>query len=314
MVVLDLSGTEIVGVLMDLRGGQVERRSLPLERSSSMDALPVIYTLLDQLVDTASAPLLGISIGTPGLIDSLRGFIYLAVNLNWRNLDLGALLKERYHLPVYINNDSHAAVLAEYSYGRWRGEPDQVLVKVGEGIGAGILLNGKVYYGAGSMAGEIGHLSMVENGEHCNCGNVGCLETVASIPAILQRARRLAVSRPQSFLNQRLSSNGQITIDDLALGFDHHDALVEQIVVYTGQYLGRAVAEMVSVLNATRIILCGEIERFGIPFLDVVRNELKKRVLPVLMENVEISFSNLGDSNVLLGCSAMVLSDQFGLP
>ena len=125
---------------------------------------------------------------------------------------------------------------------------------------------------------------------------------------------RLAVSRPQSFLHQRLSSKGYITMDDLALGYDHHDALVEQIVVYTGQYLGRTVAEMVNALNATRIVLWGEIERFGISFLDVVRNELKNCALPVLIENMEISFSNLGDSNILLGCSAMVLSDQFGFP
>jgi len=176
---LDLGEHVFRGAIVDLRG-QVQRViDRPVTGLDGDAALAVVYELIDTLVEAGRDTLLGIGVGTPGIVDARTGTIRGAVNLKWQDLPLGSLLRERYGVPVRIANDSRAAALAIQLFsGRQSG--NLVAIKVGRGIGAGVVLGGEVFHGDGFGAGEIGHVVVDDDGAECRCGRFGCLETVAS--------------------------------------------------------------------------------------------------------------------------------------
>ena len=166
LIGIDLANSEFRGAVTDLRGRIIHRVSLPVHDQDGKAALELVYALCEQLLPAATSPLLGIGIGTPGLIHAQKGVVRKAVNLDWADLPLRDLVAKRCALPVYIANDSHVAALGEYIFGQTRKTPNLVVVKVGRGVGAGIVLNGRLYHGDGSGAGEIGHVRVVEDGRH----------------------------------------------------------------------------------------------------------------------------------------------------
>jgi predicted NBD/HSP70 family sugar kinase len=246
--------------------------------------------------------LVGIGIGSPGLIDSANGIVHQAVNLGWKDLPLKQLLSERYELPIYIANDSQIAALAEYTFGDLRQTTNLVVIKVGRGISSGIVLNGQIYSGDGYSAGEIGHLMVVEDGLQCTCGNYGCLETVSSTRAILSQLSRIDGHSDFSSLDKVLGA------------YQSGDVLVQQVVNRAGCYLGVAIANLISILNIHNILISGNLVGFGDALLEPARAEVEKRILAKMARETKISYSSLGTDNVILGASALVLSKEFGIP
>jgi predicted NBD/HSP70 family sugar kinase len=277
--------------------------------------LDVVYDLVDRLVDATPNPLLGIGIGAPGLVDAIDGVLREAVNLHWQDVPLRALLQERYGLPVYMANDCQLAALAEYTFGgngRDDGK-DLVVINVGWGVGAGIVLNGHLLHGNPLGAGEIGHVTTVEDGELCQCGNTGCLETRVSTRAIVQRARTIAQHDPDSRLYQYASHPETIDLETVCRMFQAGDPAVQRIVRDVGQGLGLAAANLVGVLGSCHIALSGRVQCFGKPLLDTMRHEMAERCLPALARDTDIGFVSLSSDIVLLGASALLMSNELGL-
>ena len=184
VVGLDLGEERFAGSLVNLRGDIRRTVELPVAGRDGDAAVQLVFELLDDLLDRVAAPLLGIGIGTPGLVDTPTGVIRRAVNLDWRDLPLGGIVADRYGVPVNVANDSQAAALAEYTYAGGDRVPNLIAIRVGRGIGAGLILRGALFQGDGSGAGEIGHVVVDDDGELCRCGRTGCLETVAGMRAI----------------------------------------------------------------------------------------------------------------------------------
>ena len=190
---LDLGESVFSGALVNLRGEVRRVVELPVDGRNGDAALDLVFGLVDELLSESTSTPLGIGVGTPGLVDTRTGTIRWAVNLDWQDLPLGGLLHERYGLPSNVANDSQAAALAEYTFGaEGQRAENLVTIKVGRGIGAGLVLNGSLFQGDGFGAGEIGHVAVVDDGAACRCGRFGCLETVASSRAIATRAAELA--------------------------------------------------------------------------------------------------------------------------
>ena len=191
---LDLGESTFSGALVNLRGDVRRVVELPVEGRNGDDALDARLPAGRRAPGQSTTTPLGIGVGTPGLVDTRTGTIRWAVNLDWQDLPLGGLLHERYGLPSNVANDSQAAALAEYTFGAESGRriPNLITIKVGRGIGAGLVLNGSLFQGDGFGAGEIGHVAVVDDGAACRCGRFGCLETVASSRAIAARAAELA--------------------------------------------------------------------------------------------------------------------------
>ncbi|MFZ1399720.1 MAG: ROK family transcriptional regulator [Candidatus Promineifilaceae bacterium] len=308
LICLDLGSEQFTGALVNLRGHFEKQISLPVNGRTAHAALDLVYELVDQLLDNVTAPVLGMALGSPGLIDADAGLVKQSVNLDWHDLPLQQLLADRFQFPVYIANDSHLAALAEYSYGD-DDTRNLVLIKMGQGIGSGIVLNGRIFYGEGFGAGEIGHVSVVADGEHCSCGNVGCLETVASVRAMLRQAETAAAQNPGSLL-----ATGQpITWEILRQACQQGDAVAQQIVAQAGEFLGLAVANLVGILNVNRIVIAGKVAQTGDLFIGAVQSSMARRVLPKLAVDTAVQYATTESNLVLLGASALILSQGLGV-
>jgi predicted NBD/HSP70 family sugar kinase len=302
LVTLDLSGDHFEGALVDLQGRLLKRIVLPDDLLEGEQALNAVCDLVDSLVTAASAPVAGIGVGSPGLIDTGLGVVRRAVNLNWVDMPLQQHLAARFDLPVVVANDSHLSAMAEYMFGEGRGISNLIVIKVSQGIGSGIVLDGQLYYGDGFGAGEIGHIRAAENNIRCTCGNTGCLETVASTRAILRQ------------ISGKLPTNGLYSLGQVVEAYHSGAIAVQEVVHQAAACLGATIAYMAGILNIHNIILTGPVRAFGESFLDVVRAEVASRLLLNLAEEIDIRFSSLGDDDVLLGASALILSQEFGLP
>ena len=247
---LDLGESTFVGALVNLRGEVRRSVELPVEGRDGDDALALVYRLVDELKDAGEGTLIGIGVGTPGVIDTRTGTIRWAVNLDWQDLPLGKLLHERYGVPVNVANDSQAAALAEYTFGGdATRRPNLVAIKVGRGIGAGIVLNGTLFQGDGFGAGEIGHIVVEDDGAECRCGRFGCLETVASGPAIVARARQLGLEAQ--------------TLDDVRLALVAGDEHALAAARYAGRFLGRAIASLIGAVDIHEVVVHGPVAELG---------------------------------------------------
>lgn len=313
LIGLDLGNSEFRGGIFDLRGRMLHNISLSVKEYRNEDAVNLVYDLIDQLVAVSSSPVAGIGIGTPGVTDAQRGVVYEAVNLGWHDLPLKTLLQNRFDFPIHVANDSQVAALAEYIFGQNQKMPNLVVVKVGQGISAGVVLNGRLYMGERSGQGEIGHVVVAENGELCRCGLVGCLETVSSTRAVIQQAQAAAAANSNSILHQFTDSVEKINTDIVYQAFQAKDEDVRQIIASAGCYLGISIAHLVALLNIEHIVIGGRLARFGDFLLEAIQRELNRRLLSKIAEETEVSLSSLGQDIVIQGGVALLLSRELEL-
>ena len=313
LIGIDLANSEFRGAVIDLRGKIIHRCGLPVDERDGEAALQLVYQLVDELTAAATSPILGIGIGTPGLMNPEAGVVRKAVNLDWQDLPLRDLLAERYRLPVYIANDSQVAALGEFTFGCSRQLSSLVVVKVGRGIGAGIVIDGQLFYGDGNGAGEIGHIRVVENGEVCRCGNTGCLETVVSSRLLISQAKEIMQRNPQSLLHQFAAAPAEVNTSVILQAFAAGDPDVRQAVATMGRYLGIAVANLVGILNIKQIAIGGSLARFEAGLVEPVRQEMHRHVQPTQANETTVVVANLGTDILIFGAAALLLANELGL-
>lgn len=280
IVGIDLSGSDaIIGAVLTLDGSIVVRREVPLPAADSV--VETVVELARQLVAEAHAPVLGIGVGTPGVVDD-RGVILAAPNFGWVGFDLEGALQNALGLPVLVANDANAAVLAEYTFGR--AGDDVLLVKVGRGVGSGLLAGGQPMRGSRFAAGEIGHVTVgTDGGPLCACGKIGCLEAWLGAPSL--SARLAAASEDER----------------------------EGILRDAGDRLGIALAPVVGALDLSEIVLSGPPELLDGPLADQAVETLRTRTLAQFHDGVRVRMTEQGQDIVLRGAAVMVLSGQLGV-
>jgi predicted NBD/HSP70 family sugar kinase len=315
VLALDLGERVFTGAVVNLRGEvrcQVERE---VEGLDGQAALGVVHELVAELRPAAEGALLGIGVGTPGLVDTATGTIRWAVNLDWQDLPLGALLRERYEQPVVVANDSRAAALAVHLFAGRDRPANLIVVKVGRGIGAGVVIGGRLFEGDGYGAGEIGHTVVDQTGEACHCGRVGCLETVAAAPAILAHATVFARRDPKRALGRRLaaSPSGALGLDDVRIALQAGDPGAAAVVEQAGRALGGVIAGLIGALDIHRIALIGSVTALGQAWVRAVREEAQSRSLGLLASGSRIDAVETDDNEVLLGASALLITRELGL-
>ena len=278
---LDLSRAEaFVGVVTDLDGAVIERAELRIPHAQGDDAIVAVETLMNDLVALAPCPVIGVGVGSPGIVDD-DGVVLSAPNLGWRDVPLQARLAEACGLPVAVANDANAAVVGELSFGD--GQPDMMLVRIGRGVGSGVMIDGRVVSGARHAAGEIGHVAIdTDEAEPCVCGNDGCLE------------RWLAIPRIEAHLAEP--------------GADRDAILTE-----AGRRLGIVLAPIVSALNLTEVVLAGPVEHVSGPLLASARSALRNRTLADSHGDMHLRMTELGHDLVVLGAVVLVLRGQLGV-
>jgi predicted NBD/HSP70 family sugar kinase len=251
-----------------------------------------VNQLLDRLVTRQGTPVVGIGVGTPGLINTRQGIVIDAVHLEWQDLPLANLLEERYGIPVRLLNDSQATAIGEFVYGDHGADSNLVVVNVGHGIGAGVLINGRLFQGDEGGAGEIGHVLVEKNGLPCRCGRRGCLETLASARAILQAVQQLP------------GWSAEVNLDLLETRFAAGDPAIQEIVLRAGHALGIALGGLIGTLHIKKIVLSGDVTRFGEVWLDAVREAMSGAALGRMTRETELRIGKLDYRACILGSAA----------
>lgn len=280
---LDLSEhSGFSGAVLDLDGRLLAREEVALEGSTGDAAIERVLTLVARLVEHAGpTPILGLGVGSPGVVD-LGGVVLSAPNLGWTGVPLQETLHDRFGVPVVVANDANAAILAEHGFGG--ASADAMLIKIGHGVGAGLLLDGRPMYGSRFAAGEIGHVVVgTDGGDVCACGKRGCLETWLSIP----RLERALTGAPA----------------------EARDRILEQ----AGERLGIALAPVVGALDLGEVILAGPTGLLDGPLAAAALETIRSRTMSEFHGDLSLRMSTLGQDIVLRGAAVMVLSGQLGV-
>lgn len=301
LIGVNLAQNRFIASVVNLRGEIKETAEAAVQGGDGKKAIQLVYRILDRLINKEWQPIVGIGVGTPGLINTRQGVVVNAVNLDWQDLPLAELLEKRYQLPVRLLNDSQATAIGEFVHGEYASEDNLIVVNVSHGIGAGILINGRLFQGDGGGAGEIGHVLVKENGLPCRCGRKGCLETLASGWAILRSARRLP------------GLSNASTLEAVEKKFCAGDAFVKEIVLNAGHHLGRIIGGLVGTLNIKKIIFTGDVTRFGEPWLDAVREGMSDAALTRMVQETQLEIGRLDYRACILGSSAYLLLDDYSL-
>jgi predicted NBD/HSP70 family sugar kinase len=286
VVCLDLSDqSRFVGGVVNLVGGVGQRRTVARRGRTGDAAVRLVAELTNTLLSLTTGPVIGIGIGSPGVVFA-DGVVQDASNLRWHHTPLAAdvrgALETAVDLPVHVVNDANAAVLGERQFGDAT-TSNLLLVKIGLGVGAGLVLDGHLIEGDGSAAGEIGHVVVDPSGDRCACGNRGCLETVVA----------------GSVLRQRLD------------GLD--DAARDAVLAAAGDRLGSALAPVVSMLNLSEVLMSGPADLLGEPFRRALVAAVTQRTFPLVATRFDARRTSTGNDDVLLGAAAVVLEQELGV-
>lgn len=252
----------------------------------------------------------GIGVGIPGYIDTDSGIVYEAINIGWKNINIKQELKKISGLPVHIENDANIAVLGE----NWQGAGNQakhvIAVTLGTGVGGGIITNGEILNGRNGMAGELGHILIEEDGAHCNCGNRGCLETIASATGIVRQAIIKIKENPNSLLANIYNEDQVITSKAVFELAEQGNQEAVDIIAYTSYVLAQTFANLGVILNPEKILIGGGVSKAGQPLLDRITDTFKEIALPNVVRACEIKLAQLGNDAGIIGAAYLVKQNE----
>lgn len=278
----------------------------PQQKSAEVDRR-IILELADEVLKGKRPAAVGVSFGGP--VRQEDGVVLLSHHVpGWEKFPLAEWLRERFGAPTFVENDANAAALGEWHYGAGRGTRSFLYITISTGIGGGIVIAGELYRGADGLAGEIGHMTVDRNGPRCSCGRRGCLEALASGPAIADRARKLLADRSHPVEGRVIrelvgGDLSLVTAREVALAAKRGDPLAAEILRDAGEALGFALAQAITLLNPERVALGGGVVKAGEPFLRHVREAANRHAFPGA--RVEIVVAELGDDAPLWGAVSL---------
>ena len=292
--------------IADLRATPIKSLSFKHSLDNPPDTvLEGIAQLVEQVIaqsEVDQQDVIGVGIGTSGLVNPTRGVNVLAPNLNWREVPIRDWLTARLGLPVCMDNNVRSMALGEALFGAARDTRVLAFVYARIGVGAGFVVDGQLYRGSDAGAGEIGHVTIIpEGGELCRCGNHGCLETLISEPAILELAQR----------SSSLARNGEVTLEAVFEAARNGNEATRQMLEQRARYMGLALANLVNILNPELILLGGIFAQGQDLLIPTVEATVQERAFAHLGESVRIQPTSFGPNAGVIGGAALALTTYF---
>lgn len=313
---IDIGGTKVAGGLVTQKGRLMAPKVVPtLANDGARTSFLQVRRLIERLVREAGGKqnVLGIGLCAPGELDPKTGYVINAPNLpGWERLRLGAEVERIFGLPARVENDANAAGLAEVLFGAAQGYRDVFYVTVSTGIGTGIIIDGKIYHGARGVAGEGGHVSIdFRSPYRCGCGTVGCIEALASGPAMARRARVRLIRDYTAPSLLRIMAGGKlesITPEMIAEASKKGDAIAREILDETGFYLGAWLGSMITLLDPGAIVLGGGVSCIGRPLFDQIRKTIGRYTLdPAAAAKIPLLPARLRQNVGVYGAASLFL-------
>jgi len=301
LIGVDLSGPVLRAAIMNNNGEIIERREAPIETDRLVMQVEQVVSELRGV----HANIETVGIAVPGLVNRTTDRVIASRDLpSTVREDLHSEFTKAMGVRVEIENDANAAAYGEYKVGAGRGSRDMFYVTIGEGIGGAIILDGKLWTGASGFAGEFGHITIDTEGLECDCGNTGCLETVASAPNIVRRANERLYRDGTSSLS-RLAINKNFTADDVAHEAKNGDDFSLMMIERTGKYIGTGVASVLNLLNIERVVLGGGVMDAGELILNPIIQEARRRAFQPCFEATKILAGTLGLDAASIGVAML---------
>ena len=310
IIALDLGGTQFRLALANDKGELLKRYSAPVKPDDPEQTIEHIKNAISDLLSGINrATVRGMGVAIAGLVTQDTGVLLMSPNLlAWYHTPIKAIFEQELKLPVRVGNDATLAALGEYTFGAGKGCHDLVYITVSTGIGGGIIAGGKLLLGASGFAAEVGHMTIDINGPRCNCGNIGCLEMLASGTAIARFAAERIARGENSAISQLVDGDlSKINAEIVEKAARAGDTVAKAVMDTAGTNLGVGVVNLVHIFNPELIIIGGGVSKSGDLIFEPVRRVVAMRVMRDI--SVRITASALGDNPGLLGAVALVLEN-----
>ena len=317
VVGIDLGASHLLVVVADLQGQILVESEAPMDIGRGPDiCLNQAYALVETTLARAGcglADVRAIGVGVPGPVNIDKGMVSTPpIMPGWDGFPIRHRMEQHWHRPVNLDNDADLGVLGEWAFGAGQGESNLAYIKIGTGIGCGILLDGQIFHGVLGTAGEIGHVTISEDGPPCTCGNYGCLEAMAGGRAIAQRAQ-LAVKAGQRTRLAEINHGHEITARDVAEAARAGDMVSQQLLNDAGRHIGSALASLINLLNPGLVLVGGGVTGAGELLLTPILEVVNERSLQASLHAARIAMAALGKHSTALGAVAIALTKTFEL-
>ena len=308
VVGVDLGGTKIYTALVNLDGEIVKEITVKTEaEKGEKSVMEKILNTIDNVLENIDLDeVRAIGVGSPGPLDVEKGLIVYTPNLPFKNFDIVGPIKEKYNIDTYLDNDANVATLSEFMFGAGKGSKNMVFVTVSTGIGGGAIINGNIYRGSTSNALEIGHITVMQGGPRCGCGNTGCAEALASGTAIGKRAKEALDSKVETSLRNYES----VSATEVFIEAEKGDKVSKEILNNALSYLGITMANIANSFDPDMIVVGGGVSQAGRIVFDMIDKEMERRCLTNIYANCKVKPALLGGRAGVLGAAALAILES----
>ncbi|WP_078544257.1 ROK family transcriptional regulator [Litchfieldia alkalitelluris] len=316
LIGLDIGPKYLRSIATDLNGNILYSKTTEIPTPITNDRLlDFIIHQIEQILMLYTKErdqFIGIGVGMHGVVNVDKGESLYAPSLNLRNIPIKNKLEDKFGLTVFVENDARVMALAELWFGKGTTSENSITVNIGRGIGAGIIINGKLFYGDHFIAGEIGHMTIDIGGIKCSCGNYGCLEAIAGGPAIAERVKRELSIGKKSIITELVKDNFDLITGKLVHeAAKSGDILCIDILKETGRYIGIGLTNLIHIINPGKIILTGGVSKASDFLLESIIDTMEQRVLTASAKNTEIVVSEFEDYGTAIGAITLILEHLF---
>ena len=298
---IEIEVNQIKIVMFDLEIKVITKSIIPITyKDDYKKTLEQVFFEIDKMREEKNLKLdnlLGTGVAVPGLIDKEKGILEFAPNLGWKNVYISKIFKDKFNLPVILDNEAKAAAIGEREF-IYPKMDNMVFVSINEGIGCGVILNGELYRGASGNAGEFGHIIIDTNGPLCHCGNRGCWETLASESYIVNRYLKLS------------NSNKELTKKEIYQIGKNGDKKVIEIFNETGRNIGIGLVNIVNGLSPELLVIGGGIVEIKDYIYEEIIKKLEESALSISYKKVEIKFSELAGLAAVYGMADLIINER----
>lgn len=307
---VDLGGTKISTALAELNGNILSQYTIPTNAArGEKEVLERIFSTIEKVLELGNKKadeIRAIGIGSPGPLDSKKGIIIETPNLPFENFYLVKPIEERFKICTYLENDANAAAIGEFMFGAGKNTKNMVYITVSTGIGAGAIVDGRIYRGNTCNALELGHTTILPDGPKCNCGNYGCLEALASGTAIA----RIANERLKAGIESSLKKYEVVTSYEVFEEAKKGDKLSSDVIEKSLEYLGIGISNIITIMDPEIVIIGGGVSLAGDIVFDSVNKVVNKRCFKVLRENCKVVPAALVKQSGLIGAIALAVMES----
>ena len=315
IISINISAGYIEIMISDLQAEMIEKKKRTIIGKTEDVVIQELYELLNLIIVENSIEIekiFGIGMAVHGIVNPKNGISIYAPYYNWKNLKIREIIEQEFNIPVFIDNDVRCMALAEKWFGIAKHIDDFIILYIGDVVGAGIVNNGKLYYGKDYSAGEIGHITIDTNGPKCSCGNYGCLQSIASNSAMVNSAKLALRTGEKSIINDIIEENLiDVNMEVVIQAAEMEDRVAINILEECAKYLGIGIADLINILNPEMIVLAGKITEIPNIFREYMEDMISNKVVNYSKEKAQIEMSNLGEDAALIGGATLVLKQLF---